>query len=402
MVQRAWYLTLESAKRQVLIDDQLDDETYKRAIQAASDAMPRQFFVQTATHDVTAQDHHTLRLNGLDLLSVTSLATDPSGDRSYSMVWNANEYELGPEENPYLTPPRPYWRITRAPTAHSRYFPTHIHHGIGPLSFYGGSGQRLMRGVRIVGRWGVYDVRKALPVVLVSPDEISEVQVLTPSGTISGGTFTLTYAGETTDALDWDSTAGEIQDALEALPTIGSGNIAGTGGPINTDPVTLTFQNDLASMDVAQITRHIVLTGTDPLITITTTVEGNDGLIGADDTTLNVSGSEVVETGHTLHVGDEDIFVEAVDGSTLTVTRGVNGSTAAAHDDGAAIEVYTYPLADQAVLFLVQRYVRRSKDAPFGMVSSIDGFMRLAINDPDVLGLIGRFMQPSVASAVGG
>ena len=45
-----------------------------------------------------------------------------------------------------------------------------------------------------------------------------EVQTLTV--TASGGTFTLTYGGQTTDALPYDATALAIQQALQGLPVI--------------------------------------------------------------------------------------------------------------------------------------------------------------------------------------
>lgn len=61
----------------------------------------------------------------------------------------------------------------------------------------------------------------------------NEVQYLLvqelPSQTISG-TYTLTFDGETTSSLAYDASAATIQSALEALGTIGSGNISVTGG----------------------------------------------------------------------------------------------------------------------------------------------------------------------------
>ena len=50
-----------------------------------------------------------------------------------------------------------------------------------------------------------------------------------------------------------------------------------------------------------------------------------------------------VEAGHTLLVDSEQLFVRRYSGSTLTVDRGVNGTVAAAHAAGSAIDVYEYP-----------------------------------------------------------
>lgn len=50
---------------------------------------------------------------------------------------------------------------------------------------------------------------------------VDEVQTVTISGGPTGGTFTLTFNGQTTDPIDYDATAAEIQAALRALSTIG-------------------------------------------------------------------------------------------------------------------------------------------------------------------------------------
>lgn len=84
-------------------------------------------------------------------------------------------------------------------------------------------------------------------------DSTDEVVTLTESG--SGLTsFTITFGGDTTDALDDDATAEDVQAALEALDSIGEGNIEVTGGPLATGPFTLTFVGDLANTNVGSVT----------------------------------------------------------------------------------------------------------------------------------------------------
>jgi len=58
---------------------------------------------------------------------------------------------------------------------------------------------------------------------------VDEVQTLTPTAAPASGEIVLSYDGETTDAIAYDATAGEITTALEALTTIGAGNIVCTG-----------------------------------------------------------------------------------------------------------------------------------------------------------------------------
>jgi len=97
---------------------------------------------------------------------------------------------------------------------------------------------------------------------------VSEVQTLTPTGTIGAGTFTLTARGYTTSALPFNATAAAIAAALSALPGVFA---TATGGPINTTAVVVTFTD---SGDVAQLVVNSSLTGTSPLVTPTTTTSG--------------------------------------------------------------------------------------------------------------------------------
>lgn len=81
-----------------------------------------------------------------------------------------------------------------------------------------------------------------------------EVQAITKSGTVTGGTFTITYSAQTTAAIDFDATAAEIQAALEALSNLAPGDVLVTGGPISTQRVQIRFAGALAGTNVAEIT----------------------------------------------------------------------------------------------------------------------------------------------------
>lgn len=81
-----------------------------------------------------------------------------------------------------------------------------------------------------------------------------EEQAITKSGTVTSGTFTITYSAQTTAAIDFDATAAEIQTALEALSNIAPGDVVVSGGPITTTPVVIIFQGTLAGINQTQIT----------------------------------------------------------------------------------------------------------------------------------------------------
>lgn len=77
----------------------------------------------------------------------------------------------------------------------------------------------------------------------------NEVQTLTILRA-SGGTFTLTYDGQTTSGIAYNANAATIQSALEALSNVAPGDITVAG----TNPFTLTFGGTYAGIDVALIT----------------------------------------------------------------------------------------------------------------------------------------------------
>lgn len=74
--------------------------------------------------------------------------------------------------------------------------------------------------------------------------------VLSVTGTATGGNFTATVNGQTTSALDHDSTASEIRLALEALSNVAPGDVVVTGGPLPDSPVTIVFTGALKGTTV--------------------------------------------------------------------------------------------------------------------------------------------------------
>jgi hypothetical protein len=60
----------------------------------------------------------------------------------------------------------------------------------------------------------------------------------------------------------------------------------------------------------------------------------------AGATSITVSNA-VFQPGHVIKVDSEYMWVSAVSGTTLTVTRGFYGSTAATHSDGATVDIVT-------------------------------------------------------------
>ena len=75
----------------------------------------------------------------------------------------------------------------------------------------------------------------------VAGASLTTVQTVTLIGSASAGSFTLTYNGYTTAAINYNAAASAVSSALQALTSIGTGGVSvvgGTGGPW-----TVTFVN---------------------------------------------------------------------------------------------------------------------------------------------------------------
>lgn len=110
---------------------------------------------------------------------------------------------------------------------------------------------------------------------------VNEVQTVTITGTPAGGSFTLTYNGQTTAAIAFDATATAVDAALEALSNIDAGEVTVTGGPGPGTAFTVTFTGDLGGTNVNAMTATGSFTGgTSPAVAVTT---ATPGVAGASD-----------------------------------------------------------------------------------------------------------------------
>jgi len=112
-----------------------------------------------------------------------------------------------------------------------------------------------------------------LPVV----DE-SEIQVVTILGAPTGGTFTLSFGGQTTSGLAYNATASTIQTAVQGLSSIGSSNATVTGSAGG--PWTVTFAGSLANTSELLITDNpaSLTGGTTPSVVVTESQRGGFGV----------------------------------------------------------------------------------------------------------------------------
>ena len=129
----------------------------------------------------------------------------------------------------------------------------------------------------------------------------NEGQTITIGGTATSGTFTLTFDGQTTTALQWNSTAAQVKAALEALSNIEIGDITATGGPLPGSPIVATFGGSLAGTNVPQMTATSSLVGSSPTIAVTTTTGGVAGAGSVTDPEIDLTGL-VAATDYVIRV----------------------------------------------------------------------------------------------------
>ncbi|MFH8813138.1 hypothetical protein ACH4GZ_39065 [Streptomyces hygroscopicus] len=118
----------------------------------------------------------------------------------------------------------------------------------------------------------------------------SEVQTVTVTGSPTGGTYTLTFSGQTTSGIPYNATAAQVKTALEALSNVNPGDVTVTGGPHPGTPIVVTFVGQYLGDDVGQMTASGAgLTGgTSPAVTVATTTAG--GAATASDGTETLAG----------------------------------------------------------------------------------------------------------------
>lgn len=143
--------------------------------------------------------------------------------------------------------------------------------------------------------------------------KLNEISTITKSGTVSGGTYTLTVEGETTGNIAYDANAATIQAALLLLGVIDSGDVVVTdvgGGATGGGSTVLTFGGKFASGVITVSIGIGSLTGGGSYV-LTETQAGKDqsgvrGFVWPDEVVLDsdeeVLGQVLIEGR--VHYGD--------------------------------------------------------------------------------------------------
>ncbi|MGZ6852466.1 MAG: phage tail tube protein [Mycobacteriaceae bacterium] len=97
------------------------------------------------------------------------------------------------------------------------------------------------------------------------------VQTVTITGTPTGGTFTLTWNGQTTAAIPYNATSAQVTTALRALA--GGQSITSSGGPLPTTGVAVTFPK-LINQSLMTGDATLLTGGSSPAVVVTNTTPG--------------------------------------------------------------------------------------------------------------------------------
>jgi flagellar capping protein FliD len=147
---------------------------------------------------------------------------------------------------------------------------------------------------------------------------VSEVQYLTfTDDGSSGDTYTLTYDGQTTAAINFDASVGEVQAALEALSNVSAGDITVGGNDLDMNGggiMTFTFSDTLGDVNMLVIDTSNLTPPTASEWVISEDTKGQDGYISRSSNTVG----DVI-SGVTLHLHD----TTDADGEEITLTRDI-------------------------------------------------------------------------------
>ena len=129
----------------------------------------------------------------------------------------------------------------------------------------------------------------------------NEKQTVTITGSPGGGTFKLSFGGQITGTIAYNADAATVRTALEALSTIGVGNVRVTG---NNPNFTVEFLDALRQTDVPLLVldTNSLTGGSSPSVAIAESVKGRAeaDLTLTDGSTIVKAGDKYLEAGTVL------------------------------------------------------------------------------------------------------
>ncbi len=125
-----------------------------------------------------------------------------------------------------------------------------------------------------------------------------------------------------------------------------------------------------------------------------------DDPLSSSATSITVADADNFAVGQTIGIQDEQCYISAASGTTLTVARAQNGTTAASHVITTTIYIYQYPSPIvQATLIQAMRWWKRRESAFQDVVHSSESMGEIIVYkgmDPDIELIIKTYKRRSV------
>lgn len=179
---------------------------------------------------------------------------------------------------------------------------------------------------------------------------VREVQTLSSTGTVSGGTFTLAYGTGVTPALAFNASAETVANALNALATVIAAGGVYVVGSIAGDDMAVTFRQSGDKL---------------PLVSDSALITGG-GTVDVAQTTAGVDGNQIALNGQQI------LLVQNAHGSNPFTVR----VSSAADDKGR--------YGDIGPITLVAGEIRAFCKFPIAGWKQSDGFLYLDANSTNI------------------
>ena len=125
------------------------------------------------------------------------------------------------------------------------------------------------------------------------------------------------------------------------------------------------------------------------------------GSFSATDTTLTVTDGTKFAVGNTLLIESEALYVSAISTNDLTVVRGLNGTTAAAHNDSTDISLFQYPRSVVEACLMQAARLWKHKDNAYSLAQDRRVASPVSTGlDPDVQRLLGPYRRLALGPGV--
>ena len=123
-----------------------------------------------------------------------------------------------------------------------------------------------------------------------------------------------------------------------------------------------------------------------------------DDPLSSSATTIAVTDGTLFGAGQTLRIESEQVYILSISSNTLTVTRAVNGTTAASHVQDTDIYIYDYPrpIMEAALIQAMRWYKRRETAFQDSVITEIGQIVSYKGLDPDIALIVSKYAKMGI------